>query len=441
VALKRVLPLRTVVATSVGLALASSSFVAAVQVASFVAGDAAWLAILVAGVLCTLAALCFAELNGMLPSAAGLRLWLGRAFGPGVALTVSLLYMGVLTGIVGAESYVISHIMVAVLPFWSPAVWIVLMLAFVTLLNLRGVKLAGNFQDLVTYAVLCSLVVMAAAGLARGHGSLTTPLSPGSAQGFIRAVAVGIFLFVGFEWVAPLAEEVTEVRHISRGMLVAVGILGVTYALFTVAMTSLVPKGVLATSATPQVLFAGRAFGAAGVVWMAVLSLAASLKTFNAGLISVSRFMYATAREHALPSVFARLSYRYFTPWVAILTLFVVAVALSLGVLWTGRYLVLVNMAAAVESVVYALVGLSVIALRRKEPNLARPFFVPGGMIVPLVTVVVFGVLAAAVLATDRRALLYLVLGLLLAAAYVRLIVPRLRERARRARLARRRQA
>ena len=440
-ALKRVLPLRTVVATSVGLALASSSFVAAVQVASFVAGDAAWLAILVAGVLCMLAALCFSELNGMLPSAAGLRLWLGRAFGSGVALTVSLLYMAVLTGIVGAESYVISHIMAAVLTFWSPAVWIVLMLAFVTLLNLRGVKLAGNFQDLVTYAVLCSLAVMAAAGLARGQGSLTTPLSPGSVDGFIRAVAVGIFLFVGFEWVAPLAEEVTEVRHISRGMLVAVGILSVGYALFTVAMTSLVPKELLVISSTPQVLFAERAFGAAGVAWMAALSLAASLKTFNAGLISVSRFMYATAREHALPSVFARLSYRYFTPWVAILTLFVVTVVLSLGVLWTGRYLVLVNMAAAIESVVYALVGLAVIFLRRKEPNLARPFFVPGGMIVPLVTVVVFGVLAVAVLVTDRRALLYLVLGLLLAAAYVRLVVPRLRERARRARLARRRQA
>ncbi|MBC7106675.1 MAG: APC family permease, partial [Firmicutes bacterium] len=201
--------------------------------------------------------------------------------------------------------------------------------------------LAGNFQDLVTYAVLCSFVLMAAVGLARGHGTLTTPLSPGTPEGFVRAVAVGVFLFVGFEWVAPLAEEVTEVRHISRGMLMAVGILGVTYALFTVAMTSLVPKGTLAASPIPQVLFAGRAFGAAGVVWMAALSLAASLKTFNAGLISVSRFMYATAREHALPPAFARLSYRYFTPWVAILTLFGVAVVLSLGVLWTGRYLVL----------------------------------------------------------------------------------------------------
>ncbi|MBC7106226.1 MAG: APC family permease, partial [Firmicutes bacterium] len=96
---------------------------------------------------------------------------------------------------------------------------------------------------------------------------------------------------------------------------------------------------------------------------------------------------------------------------------------------------------AAVESAVYALVGLSVLMLRRKEPDLARPFFVPGGAAVPLATAVVFGGLAAAVLATDRRALVYLVLGLAVSAAYVRLVVPRLRERARRARLARRRQA
>ena len=106
--LKRVLTLRTVVATSAGLTLATSSFVAATQVAGYMAGDSAWLSILVSGALCLLAGACFSELNSVLPSAAGIRLYLGKAFGEKIALTFSILYMLVVMGVVGAESFVLS---------------------------------------------------------------------------------------------------------------------------------------------------------------------------------------------------------------------------------------------------------------------------------------------------------------------------------------------
>ncbi|MGB9825554.1 MAG: APC family permease, partial [Desulfofundulus sp.] len=130
--LKRVLTLRTVVATSAGLTLASSSFVAAVQVAGFLAGDSAWLAILTGGLLCAGAALCFSELNARLPSAAGIRLYFSRAFNDRLALTVSLLYMAVVMGVVGAESYVLACALNAALPAVPPLAWIMGMFLLVT---------------------------------------------------------------------------------------------------------------------------------------------------------------------------------------------------------------------------------------------------------------------------------------------------------------------
>lgn len=436
--LSKVLTLRTVVATSAGLTLACSSFVAAVQVAGYMAGDSAWLAILTGGLLCLLAATCFSELNGMLPSAAGLRLYLSRAFGDRLALTVSLLYMAVVTGVIGTESYVLAHVLTAALPAVPPVLWVCLMLAVVCGLNIRGIKLAGHFQDLLTYGLLISLVLFSVIALIRGGVHLATPWRPGSFNGFVQALAVGVFLFVGFEWVTPLAEEVKAVNLISRGMIIAVGVLSVTYGLLTMAMTVTVPKAALSASPVPQILFARQILGSTGVVWMTVVSLAASVTTFNAGLISVSRFMYASAREHVLPAVFSKIS-RYFTPWVAVVTLFFIGLAISILVLITGDYLALVDAAAAMEAVVYTLTAIAVIILRKKQPDWPRPYQIRGGLVIPLVTALVFTILAGAVLSTDYLAGILLVGGGLLSWAYVGLVVPVLKEHHRHKKVQRRR--
>jgi len=321
--LKRVLTLRTVVATSAGLTLASSSFVAAVMVANYVLGDSAWIAILIGGALCFLAAACFSELNGMLPTAAGIRLYFSRAFNDQVSLVVSLLYMLiVVVGVVGVESYIISQALHEVVPSIPPYVWIVAMLLLVTVMNLRGVKMAGVFQDVVTYGLIAILLGLGLFALYKVGFKLNAPLAPGGAVGMINAVALGVFLFVGFEWVTPLAEEVTQAKQIYKGMMIALGILSVVYAIFTTAMTAVVPKEILIASPVPQLVFARTVLGGFGASLMIVMILAASMKTFNAGIISVSRFMYASAREHVLPAVFSKISMRYFTPWVSIITLF-----------------------------------------------------------------------------------------------------------------------
>ncbi len=428
--LKRVLTLRTVIATSAGLTLASSTFVAAVQVANFVLGDTAWIAILVGGALCFLAAACFSELNGLLPSAAGIRLYFNRAFNEQVSLTVSILYMlVVIVGVIGAESYIISTILNEAFPALPPYAWIVIMLVLVTGMNIRGIKIAGIFQDLITYGLMASIVIISLVALFKVNFQLSAPYTPGGATGIINAVALGVFLFVGFEWVTPLAEEVTQIKLISKGMMISIGILSVIYAVFTVAMTALVPKEVLAASPAPQILFARAAMGSTGAAWMIAVSLAATITTFNAGLISVSRFMYASAREHVLPAIFSKLSMKYFTPWVSILTLFAIGLTVSAIILTTHRYLTLVKLAAAMESIVYTMAGLAVISLRRRMPGRPRPYLLKGGNIVPAITTLVFVVLAAAVMIEDPWTMVVLTIALLACLVYVNTAVPYMKKK------------
>ncbi len=427
--LKRALTLRTVVATSAGITLATSSFVAAAQVAGFLAGDSAWLAILVSGVLCLLAAACFSELNSILPSAAGIRLYLGKAFGEKVALTFSLLYMVLLLAVVGAESFILSKTLSYSVPQVAPVIWITVMLAAVTLMNIRGNKVAGNFQDIVTYGVIVSTLLISLWGLKMVHFHLALPLPTGGVSGFIQAVAVGIFLFVGFEWVTPLAEEVTESRLIAHGMFITVGIVCVVYALFTAAMTANVSRAAFVHSPIPQVLLAQKVLGGFGLVWILLVSLACSFGTFNAGLLSVSRFFYATAREHALPPVFSRISMRFMTPWVAIIAVFVVGYASSIAILYTGRYLVVVDMAAASECVIYVLSAAALVVLRKKMADAPRAFKVPFGPLIPVFTILIFTLLAVMIIVTDPAIGYWMAAGLVVIGLYVLTVAPRIREK------------
>src|SRR5580658_6853665 len=79
VVLRRTLGLRTVVSTSAGLTFASSTFLVVAYIGYMLRGNTSWIPICVAGLLCLLAAAAFAELNGIYPSAAGIRLWIQRA--------------------------------------------------------------------------------------------------------------------------------------------------------------------------------------------------------------------------------------------------------------------------------------------------------------------------------------------------------------------------
>ncbi|MHB1420647.1 MAG: APC family permease [Bacillota bacterium] len=423
-ALKRVLTLPTVVSTSAGLTFATSCFVASVQVASYLAGDAAWIAILVAGSLCLMAGLCFSELNGILPSAAGIRLYFTRAYNDSFSLALSIFYMVAITCVIGTESYVLSRVLEKAIPAIPSFLWIVVMIGLVVLLNIRGIKFAGRFQDVITYGLIISLLVLAIWAFTRPGFVLHNPMAIGNPGGLVSAIAVGVFLFIGFEWVTPLAEEVVDIKIISRGMLIAIGILSITYSLFTVAMTSTVPVGQLKISPIPQVLFAQKLLGAGGLAWMVVISLAASITTFNAGMLSVSRFFYATAREHAFPSVFSRLSNKYFTPWVSIVSIGTIGLLVSAIVFLTGRYLTLVNIGAAIEALVYTLAGLATYRLRKKVPDTDRPFKIKGGPLIPLATMIIFAFLTVIVLSQDLWAFAYMVVGLLICGAYVYWVVP-----------------
>jgi amino acid transporter len=408
--LKKVIKLRTVVSTSSGMALATSCYLAGIQVATIVVGELAWISILVAGFFCLLSSMCFSELTSLYPTAAGIKLFIQNAFNEKAAIAIGSFYVILGISMVGAESYLLSSVLSYTYTIIGPQIdkylWMLVFVVFIGFINYRGVFITGLVQDILTYVMLAflagvSLYTFSTHEVAIGAALMSPQFTLANVM---KAAGVGVFLYVGYEWVSPLAEETTDYRMIGKGMMIAIGLLSIVYSLFVVAMYAGLTKEQLMTGTPiPHIIYGRNLFGSTGVFLFVIMSILASLTSFNAGLLNTSRFIYAMARDNVLPRVFSKLHPDYATPWVAILALMIFAIVLSILIFLSGKYLFIIVMAAALECIIYVVMALCVIRLRKKYPDMERSFKVPFGNVIPIITIVVFAGLALGIFADVSR--------------------------------------
>jgi amino acid transporter len=411
VSLKKILKLRTVISTAAGMAMATSCYLAGLQIAVIVAGELAWISILIAGLLCLLSAMCFSELTSLYPSAAGIKLFMENAFNEKASIAIGMFYVILGASMVGAESYLLSSVLIDSVGIMinisaDRFFWQIIFILAVGYINYRGIRITGWTQDVMTYLMFGFLIFVSVYTLSVKDINYTTALtSPDfTVVKVFSAAAVGVFMYVGFEWVAPLAEETADYRMIGKGMLYAVGLLSVTYSLFVVAMYSGLTQEQLKSGTTiPHILFARNIFGTTGGIMFILMSIIASVTSFNAGLLNTSRFTYAMARDNTLPRFFSRLHPDYATPWAAIVSLVAFAIILSFFILITGKYLFIIIMAAALECFIYVVIAVCVLILRKKYPDKNRSYKVPFGKTVPIITAIVFGGLMIGIFADSTK--------------------------------------
>ena len=272
VALRRSIGTATATATSAGLAFAAIDYLGVVSVLAYAPGATAVPAILIGGVLVLLVAGIFSELNGLYPTAAGIRLYLGRAVGDRTALSVTFTYMTTVVLVIAADAFLIGAAVRHVLhePAALAYVWIAVLLGLAPAANLRGVRLAGWVQTVVTYTVLTGTAVLSVVALFHVGGAFPHPFDlfgKGAFSG-IQAVAFALFLYAAFEWVTTTAEEARTPRVITRALFIAPVLIWLVATLFALALTHLVPFGDLHHSAYPQLLLGKAALGTVGELWM-----------------------------------------------------------------------------------------------------------------------------------------------------------------------------
>ena len=404
-ALRRSIGTATATATSTGLAFAAIDYLGVVSVLAYAPGDTAALAIFIGGLLVVLVSGIFSELNGLYPSAAGIRLYLGRAVGDRTALAVTFTYMTTVVLVIAADAFLIGAAIRHVLnePPVLAYAWIAVLLGIATGANLLGIRMAGWVQTIVTYVVLTGTAVLSVVALLHVGGAFRHPFNLFGGGGFswIQAVAFALFLYAAFEWVTTTAEEARTPPVITRALFIAPVLIWIVSTLFSLALAHLVPYGHLHGSAFPQLLLGQAALGTVGELWMLALTVLTALNTFNGGFLVASRFIYAAAREGNLPRQFAWLNLRA-VPWVAVSSLAITSAIVAALVFASGQWLLLVAVGATIEAGIYAIASLCLVVLRRRETK-ERPFRLIAGRPLAAFGIVVFSVLFLATAFSDPK--------------------------------------
>jgi amino acid transporter len=428
--LKKALRMRTLISASAGIALASSDFPALIKAASQVGGWAIVFVIIGAGLVTGLVALSFAELAGMYPTAAGVRVYTKKAFGDTPSLTITIFYVFFSIIIASAETYIFSAVLHALSPALSARLWVLVFLIVAIVMNILGVEIAGALQDILTYVMFAGIIGLSLYAIFSLNFSVAhIPFAPAGIGGFGTAVATAIFVYTGFEWTTPLAEEVASGKSVlSYSLPISVGLLTVTFALFAYATMGILPLSQAVHSPIPHLIFGQTLAGRIGLYIMAGVSFLATMTSFNAGVMGNSRLIYALAREGSFPRFMSRLHPKYFTPWIALLIIFSIIAVFSVTIAMHPKaFLVPILVAASIETLMYAIISFSVISLRYRERDTIRIFRIKGGIIIPLFTGIVFLLLTFGILASSPKYVgILFISGFILSYLYAKYVVPRL---------------
>ena len=185
---------------------------------------------------------------------------------------------------------------------------------FVTLTNLRGVKTAGVFSEITTYAKLIPFAGISIAGLAFVHWNQLTEFNPSGKSIFDATAALApltMFAYLGLESATVPAGDVRDPeRTIPRATVVGISIAGLLYVLGTVVVFGVVPRDQLVGSTAPFADAARSMWGPWGAV---VVSMAVNLSSsgaLNGWTLLMGPVPMAAAEDHLFPPVFGRLSRR-----------------------------------------------------------------------------------------------------------------------------------
>jgi amino acid transporter len=264
------------------------------------------------------------------------------------------------------------------LPWVSPKVISLALLAIIMILNLLGVDVFANFQILFTMIVVVTLCAIGAAGLVNTPPTLQQP-TPLMLDNPMPLVALAVWLFIGVEFVCPLIEEARNPRrHVPLAMLGGLLLILLVQSFHAVAAARFAEAAKLAESPTPQLVIAMAIMGKFGYYWVGIMSVFATGSIMNVLLAGVPRMLYGMAHAGQVPSIFKYLHPRFKTPWVGIILL---AAAMGLQTILAvdsaSNIVALIVGSSFCWLLSYIIAHIDVIVLRKRYPNLERPFSTP----------------------------------------------------------------
>lgn len=260
-----------------------------------------------------------------------------------------------------------------------------LMVGVIVYMNWKGAKQSAVFQNAATVMMLVAFAVFLIGGVIVGTPENMAPLfsSDGTTNSIVLAMAAILFFMNGFDTIPKTVEEADSginYSNLGRAIVGTIVVGGLLYILIIIVSGFIMPAEsmgklgdlplVLALEATT-----GSKFLSTVVVFGALMGV---ITTFNGFLLAGSRLISSFAKSGFLPKSFAKLHPQYRTPTNTLTFMIVVSiVGILLG---SGMLLPLIIMGGIAFLIAWFCMALSSVQLRKIQPNLHRPYKIPGGI-------------------------------------------------------------
>ena len=404
-AFKRVLGLPQVTMSGVAVIIGAGIFVL-LGPATREAGGAVWLSFVFAGALSALTAFSYMELASMFPKAGSEHEFASQVFSRWVAVVVgwsmtAALVVAAATVSLGFGRYLNEFVSV---DERLAAAVLLLIMAVVSYLGMERAAWLVILLALVEIGSLNAVIVIGVPSV--GNHDLLS----GSFTGVLSAAGLVFFAFIGFDEVITLAEETRDPTWtVPRALLLALGISTLLYVGVAVSAVSVLGADALAVADRPLAAVGEKVFGG----WAgSALSSAAMVSTGTTVLLVLtagSRMFYGMAGANDLPRFLAEVRFQRVP-----LNALIVTVIAALGLLLLGDLKTLASATDALIYLTFLVVNAAVVALRRTQPELHRPFRIRGAIgWVPVLPVLAF--IAVVVVARELQQSSFWMVGVIVA--------------------------
>ena len=358
------------------------------------------LAFAVAGFLCSLVGLVYAELTAAFPKI-GIEesvtfIALGRI--PSLIVSWCILYLWMSFILVEAIMFpiILGNLGLSIPVFGqmftvmgspvmlSNVIIAVILNLFFAYINYRGVKLSGWVQTIAVGLLTLAALFFCGSGVTMGSASNAQPLFT-DAAGLTTVMLMVPGFLSGFHAV-PQGIEETNISPKTVGKLVVYTVIGsaLFYILIIVGIAFAMPEAERAGDGLVVIQAVGQLFGGSKIAmgFVTFASLLGMLSTWNAAYLVGSRFLFGLSRAKLLPQTFTKLHPKYKTPKNAIIAMAIIGTLAPFAGTCSTIYVGLMDIASFGLIITWIFVSISFIKLRRTMPDLERPYRVPGGKVV-----------------------------------------------------------
>jgi amino acid transporter len=381
-------------ATAIGLIIASSVLLTATQ--GYGAGGWVFaIAIFIAFVIMLCQCSSFAEAAGILPTSGAVYDYVAAGMGRFFAIMGTLaayLIVHVFAGTAEVASIGLFAQVNFDLALPAASTWIIgaaVVLVFMVI-NMLGVNIFGRMETIMTGVMWVTLFGFGLIGtLSAAKSGITGFFGESNVgtdiTGVLAMIGLAMFLFVGVEYVTPLAPELKNPnRMIPRAMYLGVTMVALAMFVYGAGIARQVPNaevepGVF-TFDTPLAIpaFGTAVLGSFGKLWLGLAAFLAGCSTVNTLLAGIPRILYGMAKDGTLPQIFGYLHPRFKTPWVGIILCAIIPILGALSIQGNINSIIAFVLAGVCAWIFgYVLVNISVMVLRARRPDLKRPYKAP----------------------------------------------------------------